>query len=225
MANLDSEFFGLVFPGLQATQKNSRPKFTSRIVGSPLQFHFLEPKCFFHGDFLLTGETNWWPPQPVVLAVEIQPIPALSDLGALLCSMSVGCTQVRKLEKTMATLFLGSFRSFPSKTSGKVQALQRQFLWKNTSPESGDAVNHTGSVKGKPAAKLGSALPWGLLAPSLQGVFFGKESLQPSRVVQIFRSLCNNNKSSRSYNLHFQYIIVMAFPKKASVFGRFSSLP
>ena len=43
-ANFDSEFFGLVFPGFEPTQKNSRPKFTSRIVGIPLQFHFLEPK-------------------------------------------------------------------------------------------------------------------------------------------------------------------------------------
>ena len=47
MANFDSEFFGLVFfPGFQATPKNSRPKFTSRIVGIPLQFHFLEPKIY-----------------------------------------------------------------------------------------------------------------------------------------------------------------------------------
>ena len=45
MAKFDSEFFGLVFPGLQATQ-NSPPKFTSRIVGNPLQFHFLEPKIY-----------------------------------------------------------------------------------------------------------------------------------------------------------------------------------
>ena len=33
-------FFGLFFP------KNSHPKFTSRIVGIPLQFHFLEPKIY-----------------------------------------------------------------------------------------------------------------------------------------------------------------------------------
>ena len=46
MANFDGEFFGLVFPGFQATQKNSCPKFTSRIVGIPLQFHFLEPKIY-----------------------------------------------------------------------------------------------------------------------------------------------------------------------------------
>ena len=46
MANFDSEFFGLVFPGFQPTQKNSRPKFTSRIVGIPLQFHFLEPQIY-----------------------------------------------------------------------------------------------------------------------------------------------------------------------------------
>ena len=46
MANFDGEFFGLVFPGFQATPKNSRPKFTSRIVSIPLQFHFLEPKIY-----------------------------------------------------------------------------------------------------------------------------------------------------------------------------------
>ena len=46
MANFDREFFGLVFPGFQATPKNSRPKFTSRNVGIPLQFHFLEPKIY-----------------------------------------------------------------------------------------------------------------------------------------------------------------------------------
>ena len=46
MANFDSELFGLVFPGFQATPKNSRPEFTSRIVGIPLQFHFLEPKIY-----------------------------------------------------------------------------------------------------------------------------------------------------------------------------------
>ena len=57
MANLDSEFFGLVFPGLQATQKihaqNSRPELSAFLSN----FTFLNPK-FIHGDFLLTGETN-----------------------------------------------------------------------------------------------------------------------------------------------------------------------
>ena len=57
MANFDSEFFGLVFPGLQATQKihaqNSRPELSSILSN----FTFLNPK-FIHGDFLLTGETN-----------------------------------------------------------------------------------------------------------------------------------------------------------------------
>ena len=46
MANFDSEIFGLVFPGFQVTPKSSRPKFTSRIVGIPLQFLFLEPKIY-----------------------------------------------------------------------------------------------------------------------------------------------------------------------------------
>ena len=46
MANFDSEFFGLVFSGFQASPKNSRPKFTPRIVGVPLQFHFREPKIY-----------------------------------------------------------------------------------------------------------------------------------------------------------------------------------
>ena len=44
MAIFFCEFFGLVFPGFRAPTKNSRPKFTPRIVGFPLQFHFLEPK-------------------------------------------------------------------------------------------------------------------------------------------------------------------------------------
>ena len=57
MANFDSEFFGLVFPGLQATQKihtqSSRPELSTFLSN----FTFLNPK-FIHGDFLLTGETN-----------------------------------------------------------------------------------------------------------------------------------------------------------------------
>ena len=64
MANFDSEFFGLVFPGLQATQKihaqNSRPELSAFLSN----FTFSNPK-FIHGDFLLTGETespNWETP-------------------------------------------------------------------------------------------------------------------------------------------------------------------
>ena len=57
MANFDSEFFGLVFPGLQATQKihaqNSRPELSAFLSN----FTLSNPK-FSHGDFLLTGETN-----------------------------------------------------------------------------------------------------------------------------------------------------------------------
>ena len=58
MANLDSEFFGLVFPGLQATQKihahNSRPELSACLSN----FTFSNPK-FIHGDFLLMGETKF----------------------------------------------------------------------------------------------------------------------------------------------------------------------
>ena len=46
MANFDSEFFGLVFSRVSGHPKSSRPKFTSRIVGIPLQFHFLEPNIY-----------------------------------------------------------------------------------------------------------------------------------------------------------------------------------
>ena len=63
MANFDSEFFGLIFPGFQAPPKNSRPEFTPRILSIPLQFHFLEPIFFVHADFLLTkksGVANPW---------------------------------------------------------------------------------------------------------------------------------------------------------------------
>ena len=56
-ANFDSEFFGLVFPGFQATQKihaqNSRPESSAFLSN----FTLLNPN-FFHGDFLLTGETD-----------------------------------------------------------------------------------------------------------------------------------------------------------------------
>ena len=57
MANFDSEFFGLVFLGFQATKnihaQNSRPELSAFLSS----FTFLDPK-FIHGDFLLTGETN-----------------------------------------------------------------------------------------------------------------------------------------------------------------------
>ena len=56
-ANFDSEFFGLVFPGFQATPKihaqNSRPELSAFLFN----FTFSNPK-FIHGDFLLTGETK-----------------------------------------------------------------------------------------------------------------------------------------------------------------------
>ena len=64
MANFDSEFFGLVFPGLQATQKihaqNSRPELSAFLS----DFTFLNPK-FIHGDFLLTGETKIFGPNTI----------------------------------------------------------------------------------------------------------------------------------------------------------------
>ena len=59
MANFDSEFFGLVFPGFQVTQKihaqNSHPELSTFLSN----FTFLNPK-FIHGDFLLTGEINFY---------------------------------------------------------------------------------------------------------------------------------------------------------------------
>ena len=46
MANFVCEFFDLAFSGSQAPPKNSPPKFTPRIVGIPLQFHFLKPQIY-----------------------------------------------------------------------------------------------------------------------------------------------------------------------------------
>ena len=42
---LIANFSALLFQGFRSP-KNSRPKFTSRIVGIPLQFRFLEPKIY-----------------------------------------------------------------------------------------------------------------------------------------------------------------------------------
>ena len=57
MANFDSEFFGLVFPGFEPTQKihaqNARPELSAFLSN----FTFLNP-TFIHAEFLLTGETN-----------------------------------------------------------------------------------------------------------------------------------------------------------------------
>ena len=60
MANFDSEFFGLVFPGFQAHPKNSRPKFTSRIVGIPLQCHFLEPTIYSRRFSAYVGDQDFF---------------------------------------------------------------------------------------------------------------------------------------------------------------------
>ena len=55
-----SEFFGLVFPGSQAPPEDSRPNFTSRIVGIPLPSHFLQPNfCFFMSIFCLLGRSTF----------------------------------------------------------------------------------------------------------------------------------------------------------------------
>ena len=55
-ANFSRELFGLVSPGLQALPKNSRPKFTPKIVSIPLQFSHFETHLFLkNADFLLTG--------------------------------------------------------------------------------------------------------------------------------------------------------------------------
>ena len=63
MADFDTEFFGLVFPGVQATQKihaqNLRPELSAFLSN----FTFLNPK-FIHGDFLLPGETKLCTPPP-----------------------------------------------------------------------------------------------------------------------------------------------------------------
>ena len=57
MANFDSELFGPVFPGFQATHKihahNSPPELSAFLSN----FTFLNPR-FIHGDFLLSPETN-----------------------------------------------------------------------------------------------------------------------------------------------------------------------
>ena len=59
MANFDSEFSAFFFQGFQATQKLSRPKFTSRLVGIPLQFHFLEPKIYSRRFSAYGGDRNF----------------------------------------------------------------------------------------------------------------------------------------------------------------------
>ena len=59
-----SKFFQQIFPALflqdftPPSKKNSRPKFTPRIVGSPLQFQIFELNIFVHADSLLAGETT-----------------------------------------------------------------------------------------------------------------------------------------------------------------------
>ena len=58
MANFASEFFGLVFSKVSGHPKNSRPKFTSRIVGIPLQFHFLEPNIYSRRFSAYGGDQN-----------------------------------------------------------------------------------------------------------------------------------------------------------------------
>ena len=57
MADFDSEFFGLVFPGFQATEKIHAQKSRPELSAFLSNFTFLNPK-FIHGDFLLTGEAK-----------------------------------------------------------------------------------------------------------------------------------------------------------------------
>ena len=64
MANVTRELFGLVFQGFRSPQKihaqNSRPK----VVGIPLQFHFLKPNIFscrfsvYGGDQYISGSLH-----------------------------------------------------------------------------------------------------------------------------------------------------------------------
>ena len=55
-ANFSREFFGLVSPGLQAPQTNSRPKFTPRTDGFLSNIICLISKMF-HADFCLRGRS------------------------------------------------------------------------------------------------------------------------------------------------------------------------
>ena len=80
MANFDSEFFGLVFSGVSGHPKNSRPKFTSRIVSIPFQFHFLEPKIYsrrfsaYGGDQdIKTFQYRYWASKPKGSATQSGP--------------------------------------------------------------------------------------------------------------------------------------------------------
>ena len=56
-ANFDGKFFGLVFLGLQDTQKIHAQNSCPELLAFLSNFTFLNPK-FIHGDFLLTGETT-----------------------------------------------------------------------------------------------------------------------------------------------------------------------
>ena len=80
-------------------------------------------------------------------------------------------------------VFLGSLREFWGKVPGKL-------LEKN--PESRNALNSriSGTGKRKPAANIGSTLPWNLCRPSVRGIFRNRQ-LQRSRV---FLSYCYCDK-------------------------------
>ena len=62
-ANFDGEFWKRIFrpcfSRFSGHPKNSRPKFTSRIVGIPLQFHFLEPKIYSRRFSAYVGDQHW----------------------------------------------------------------------------------------------------------------------------------------------------------------------
>ena len=75
-------------------------------------------------------------------------------------------------------VFAGVLEESAGKTPGK--------LLENC-PESRNALHSriSGTGKGKPAANIGSTLPWTLCRPSMQGVFRNRQ-LRPSQDFLIF---------------------------------------
>ena len=77
---------------------------------------------------------------------------------------------------TVSGLFAGVLEEKSGNISGK--------LLEKTNPESRSALNSriSGTAKGKPAANIGSTLPWTLSRPSSVAGVFRNRQLQPSRV-------------------------------------------